>query len=68
MVFDVLYFIAAFELAFYGCMVANRRWLFTAYRQMIAGDDYRPYAPGDGRPSPYAAADHDDYDGFEVDY
>jgi len=62
MVFDVLYFIAAFELLIYGYMVANREWLFSTYRQMMMPNDVYPsYAASGG------VADYD-YDGFEVDY
>lgn len=39
MVFNVLCFIAAYELVFYGYMVASREWIFSPYRRTVAEDD-----------------------------
>lgn len=47
MVFDVLYFIAAFELLLYGYMVANREWLFSSYRWSAHIPEAEPYADVD---------------------
>lgn len=64
MVFNVLYFIAAFELVLYSCMVANRDWLFSSYTRTLSDEAYSTVGgSGDG--------DSDleyDYGSFIVDY
>jgi len=65
MVFNVLYFIAVFEVVLYSYMVANRDWLFsTAYTRTLSDEAY-PATGGSGD------GDSDleyDYGSFVVDY
>lgn len=64
MVFNVLYFIAVFELVLYSYMVVNRDWLFSTYTRTLSDEAY-PAAGGSGD------GDSDleyDYGSFVVDY
>jgi len=64
MVFNVLYFIAVFELVLYSYMVANRDWLFSSYTRTLSDEAYSTAGgSGDGD------SDLDyDYGSFIVDY
>lgn len=62
MVFQVLYLITAFELILYGCMVANRQWLFSSYHR-----PYATYHDGDPYFGEAAAAADDDDDDYDYD-
>lgn len=65
MVFNVLYFIAAFELMLYSCMVANRDWLLSTYTRTLSDEAYFGGSGG------VVDSDSDleyDYGSFIVDY
>lgn len=72
MLFDVFYFITAFELVLYGYMVANREWLFSSYRRSLmdeayaVGGDYGSVSAAILVGSGAAGFDYD-YSGFEVE-
>lgn len=69
MVFDVIVFVAAFELMLYGCMVVNRDWLLSSYvRSGSTRVTHEPYVHAGDGDAGYADPEDADYGyGYDAD-